>query len=176
MVQPGKHAETILSLESKISIADTVISDAFSNFKRPAVIWSTGKDSTVMLHRVREYLKDQNGIIFSIFIDHGMHYPETIKMLNDIGKEWKLKVISAKNDDVLNNIDNDGYIHVNKLTKENQLEIKSLGYNGDKFPFFSNVIQHFNCFWVMHSVINKYRKNNTILVFKMLFNKVKHYS
>ena len=135
MVQPGKHAETILSLESKISIADTVIRDAFSNFKRPAVVWSTGKDSTVMLHLVREYLKDQNGIIFSIFIDHGMHYPETIKMLDDIGKEWKIKVISAKNDDVLNNIDNDGFIHVNKLTKENQLEIKSLGYNGDKFHY-----------------------------------------
>lgn len=159
MAQQPKRAETILSLDSKISIAKTIIADAFNNFQRPAVVWSAGKDSTVMLHLVKEYLNNDKDPLFAIFIDHGMHYPETIKMLNEVSEKWNIRVIYAKNTDVLNNIDKEGYVNVEDLNQDNQSEIKKLGFKGSKFHYDldSEVANHVLKTVPMKEIITKNR-------------------
>ncbi len=130
-----KRAESILGLNAKIKIANAVIEDAFEKFKRPVVVWSAGKDSTVMLHLVRNYLGDDTQKIYALFIDHGMHYPETLKMLNEVAESWNVKVVTAKNHDVINNINENGDIEISKLNAENRKEVAILGYSGDKFRY-----------------------------------------
>jgi phosphoadenosine phosphosulfate reductase len=135
MSQNIKRAESVLSMDAKVRIANAVIADVFNNFRRPVVVWSAGKDSTVMLHLVREYLHDSSKTIYAIFIDHGMHYPETIKMLNEVAASWNVKIITARNDDVINNVDKDGYVSVQKLSKENKDEIDKLNYHDETFKY-----------------------------------------
>ena len=131
----SKRAENILGIDAKIKIGNAVIEEAFGNFKRPVVVWSAGKDSTVMLHLVRKYLGDDSQKIYAIFIDHGMHYPETLKMLKEVAESWNVKIVTAKNSDVINNIDETGEIEISKLNEENRKEIATLGYSGNKFKY-----------------------------------------
>lgn len=130
-----KRVENVLGIDAKIKIANAVIEDAFENFKRPVVVWSAGKDSTVMLHLVRKYLDDDSQKIYTIFIDHGMHYPETLKMLNEVAQMWNVKIITAKNSDVINSVDGNEEIDISKLTEENKKEIATLGYSEAKFRY-----------------------------------------
>ena len=159
MVQSIKRAESVLSFDSKVKIARIVINDSFENFLRPVVVWSAGKDSTVMLHLANEYLKDKNGSVISLFIDHGMHYPETIKMLREVSESWNVKVIQAKNNDVLKNIDTEGYVEVDKLNATNREEIKRLGYEGNRFHYDldSQVANHLLKTVPMKEVISRNR-------------------
>ena len=55
-----KREEKYLSLQAKVRIAKTVIEDSINTFNRPAVVWSAGKDSTVVLNLVREVFKSKN--------------------------------------------------------------------------------------------------------------------
>ena len=130
-----KRAENTLGIDAKIKIANAVIEDAFENYKRPVVVWSAGKDSTVMLHLVRRYLGDDSQKIYALFIDHGMHYPETLTMLKEVAVSWNVKVVTAKNSDVINNINENGEIEISKLNAENRKEVAALGYSGDKFRY-----------------------------------------
>ena len=103
-----KKEEKYLSLEAKIQIAKLVISDSFKTFKRSAVVWSAGKDSTVVLNLVEKVSQmEEKNIPPSIFIDHGQHYDETYKMVSEISKEKNFIVIYAKNENFLNNVEGD---------------------------------------------------------------------
>lgn len=135
MYQTKKRIENILSLEAKIDIANAVIRDAFKKFVRPVVVWSAGKDSTVLLHLIRKYLGNNSQRIYALFIDHGMHYPETFSLLNKIAESWNVKVITARNDDIINNVNNDGFVSVSKLNYENQEEVQVLGFSDTEFKY-----------------------------------------
>lgn len=130
-----KRAENTLGINAKIKIANAVIEDAFENFKRPVIVWSAGKDSTVMLHLVRRYIGDDTRKIYALFIDHGMHYPETLKMLEEVAESWNVKVVTAKNNDVIDNINENGEVDISKLNAKNKREVATLGYSGDKFKY-----------------------------------------
>ena len=82
-----KREEKYLSLNAKITIAKIVIKDALDTFIRPAVVWSAGKDSTVVLDLVRKVTSELRiAMPPAILIDHGQHYDETYKMVIDISK------------------------------------------------------------------------------------------
>ncbi|GGM76593.1 hypothetical protein GCM10007108_13340 [Thermogymnomonas acidicola] len=50
-------------------------------------------------------------MIPALFIDHGQHYDETYKMVDEIPKECSFKAIYARNDDALSKVKNN-VIHV----------------------------------------------------------------
>lgn len=151
--------ESILTLDSKITIAKTVISDAFENFTRPTVVWSGGKDSTVVLNLVREVMDDLGKKLPpALFIDHGDHYPETLELLDKVSKEWGFKVIYARNEDLLKCI-KDGKITVADLNDVNRSEAKRVGFDGTEFDYSleTEVGNHLLKTVAMNSTISKYR-------------------
>lgn len=127
--------ESLLSLEAKIHIAETVISDALNRFVRPLVIWSGGKDSGIVLHLTKEVAEgNKMKIPPTLFIDHGDHFPETIEFMDRVSKEWGVKIITCRNDDVLNHISN-GKIFVKDLNDENRKEIENMGLKESSFDY-----------------------------------------
>ncbi len=124
-----KREEKYLSLSAKIKIAEIVISDSIENFNRPATVWSAGKDSTVVLHLVRNVFKSKNmNIPPAILIDHGQHYDETYDMVNKISKEWDFKVLYAKNQDFISKVQ-DNKVLIADLNEENRNELKKINFD-----------------------------------------------
>lgn len=72
-----------------------VLREAKRRFKNLAALWSTGKDSTVMLALARKAFFGQ--IPFpAIHIDNGIDFPETYRFREELSKEWNFKVLVAK--------------------------------------------------------------------------------
>ena len=127
-----KREEKYLSLNAKITIAKIVIKDALDTFIRPAVVWSAGKDSTVVLDLVRKVTSELRiAMPPAILIDHGQHYDETYKMVIDISKEWGFKVIYARNEDLLSKV-NDNKVNVDDLNDDNQEELRKINFDFNK--------------------------------------------
>ena len=155
-----QRVEGGLSLEAKEEIALIVIKDALKRYNRPTVVWSAGKDSTVVLDLVRRACKDLGmQLPPALFIDHGQHYDETMKMLEDISKEWGFKMVYAKNEDVIKNVGKDNKIKVSSLNKINQEEAKRIGFNGEEFEYSleTEVGNHLLKTVAMNMAIEKYR-------------------
>ena len=124
-----------LSLETKVKIADNIIDEGFKHFSRPVVVYSGGKDSTLVLYLVKEYC-DKNGFKIPpcLFIDHGMHFNETFDFLEKIKKTLQLNIIVTSNDDAISKAKN-GKIETSKLNAENKYELQRVGYSADTLPY-----------------------------------------
>jgi len=74
-----------------------IIREAKSQFKNPAVLWSTGKDSTVMLALIKEAFFGK--VPFPVVhLDTGYKFPEIYEFRDKIAKEWDLNLIIGKRD------------------------------------------------------------------------------
>ncbi len=148
-----------LSLNAKIAIAKIVVADALERFKRPFVVWSAGKDSTVVLHLVKVVVEEKGmEMPPALFIDHGQHFDETYKMLDEISKAWNFRVIYARNEDALSKV-KDGKVYVKDLNEENQMEVKRVGFNGEWFEYSleTDVGNHIFKTVAMNMAIRRYR-------------------
>ena len=77
-----------------------IIREAKSRFKNPAVLWSTGKDSTCMLSLIRDTLMGE--IPFPVVhLDTEKKFPEIYKFRDRLAKEWNLNLIVGKNQEAL---------------------------------------------------------------------------
>ncbi len=85
-------------VEKKVEEARKIISQALENYKNPAVAWTGGKDSTVLLHLVRSVTKKKLPIMF---IDHQNHFEETLGFVAKLEKEWQLNLIRVGNQDAI---------------------------------------------------------------------------
>ena len=111
-----------LELDSKESIGKIIIMDALKRFKSPVVVWSAGKDSTVVLDLVRKVSGEINRKVPPVlFIDHGDHFQETWDLLNKYTKEWNLKLVIAKNEKVINAV-KEGEVKLSEIGEEQDLE------------------------------------------------------
>ncbi len=73
-----------------------IIRHAYREFKRPALLWSMGKDSTVLLWLVRKAFF--GSIPFPVIhIDTERKFPEMIAFRNSLAEEWNLNLIIGKN-------------------------------------------------------------------------------
>lgn len=81
-------------LENLIFLAKNRIEKAFHDTdpKDACVACSFGKDSTVVLHLVRQYAPD----ILVYFGNTGVEYPETLAFRDKLVKEWNLNFIEVK--------------------------------------------------------------------------------
>ena len=77
-----------------------IIREAYKQFKNIAVLWSIGKDSTVLLWLVRKAFFGK--IPFPIVhIDTGYKFPEMIKWRDEYAKKWNLNLIVGKNEQAM---------------------------------------------------------------------------
>lgn len=127
-----KREEKYLSLSAKIEIGKIVVSDSIKNFNRQAIVWSAGKDSTVVLDLVKKVFKSKDmNMPPAVFIDHGQHYDETYNMINKISKEWNFKVLYAINDDFISNV-KDNKVLIDNLNEENKAELQKINFDFNK--------------------------------------------
>ncbi|MDH7603782.1 MAG: sulfate adenylyltransferase subunit CysD [Melioribacter sp.] len=77
-----------------------IFREAYREFKHLAMLWSIGKDSTVLLHLARKAFFDH--IPFPlIHIDTSFKIPEMIEYRNKLAKELKLNLIVGQNKEAL---------------------------------------------------------------------------
>ena len=85
-------------LEKK-SIA--IIREAKAQFKNPAILWSTGKDSTTTIWLCKKAFFGD--IPFPVIhIDTGRKFPTMYAFRDKIAAEWGFNLLIAKNESALN--------------------------------------------------------------------------
>src|SRR5690348_2848777 len=77
-----------------------IFREAYANFKNLGMLWSIGKDSTVLLHLARKAFFGHVPFPL-IHIDTGFKIPEMIEYRDRIAKEWKLHLIYGQNETAL---------------------------------------------------------------------------
>lgn len=77
-----------------------IIREAYKQFKKVAMLWSIGKDSSCLLWLVRKAFYGK--IPFPIVhIDTSYKFPEMIKWRDDYAKRWGLKLIVGRNEEAI---------------------------------------------------------------------------
>lgn len=81
-------------MKKKIEETKRIINTAFMKFNKPALCWTGGKDSTVMLNIARKIEPN----IPVIFIDTKRHFKETYEFKQLITDKWNLNLHVYKSD------------------------------------------------------------------------------
>jgi phosphoadenosine phosphosulfate reductase len=71
-------------MKSKVKIAKNIIESVLNSAQKPAIFWTGGKDSTLLLR----LLMDFNSKIDVIFLDSGKEFPEVYGFMEKLAKEW----------------------------------------------------------------------------------------
>lgn len=126
-----------LNLEEKIQKSKEVIEEALKKYRRTAIAFTGGKDSTLLLWLVREVCREKNlAMPMAMFINEGDVFEEVWEFVQKISKEWNLDLRVAQNENVLRQVNKIGdIVKVSKLNKINRAELEKIGFNGEEFPF-----------------------------------------
>lgn len=90
------EAEQGKDLDYKILEACRVVRQAFDTGRRPALAFSGGKDSTVLLDLIRRYFPDDAAKLAVIYGNTGVEYPECVSFARKIASEWRLDFHEAR--------------------------------------------------------------------------------
>jgi len=82
------------------NISIYLLREAYANFKNLGMLWSIGKDSTVLLWLVRKAFFGHVPIPL-IHIDTGCKIPEMITYRDDLTVKWKLNMVYGINEEAL---------------------------------------------------------------------------
>jgi phosphoadenosine phosphosulfate reductase len=80
------------SLEKKIAVSELIIREAVDGLSRPRIniLWSGGKDSTTVLHIVKNMYGE---VPFTVtFADCTLEFPEVYTFIEKVTKLWKLRL------------------------------------------------------------------------------------
>ena len=91
---PEMEALQALDLDEKITWARRVIERALDELRQPALAFSAGKDSTVLLHLLRQYCPD----LITIYGNTTVEFPECVKFARRLREEWDLNFYEARPD------------------------------------------------------------------------------
>ena len=126
------------TLSEKLERAVEVTRTALEQYRQPAVMWTGGKDSTLVLYVVVQ-VAEEFGLDRppAIFIDHFQHFRAVHDFVERWADRWDLEVVVARNDDVGRLGEEPGdEIRVDDLNERNRREVREkLGYEEDTFPF-----------------------------------------
>jgi len=82
------------NLEKLVDTSVYILRETEAQFKNPCVLWSTGKDSTVMLSLIRESFFGE--VPWDVVhIDTGWKFPEIYEFRDGMSKEWNLPLVVA---------------------------------------------------------------------------------
>ena len=77
-----------------------IFREAYANFKNLCMLWSIGKDSTVLLWLARKAFFGHVPFPL-VHIDTSYKIPEMIEYRDRLAKEWKLNMIYGQNEEIL---------------------------------------------------------------------------
>src|SRR5690349_10348922 len=77
-----------------------IIREAFNKFENMAMLWSIGKDSTVLLWLARKAFFGHVPFPL-VHVDTTYKIPSMIEYRDQLVKNWKLKLVVGKNEEVL---------------------------------------------------------------------------
>lgn len=84
------------NLEAKIEKAKRVLRDAYGEYRdEMAIFWTGGKDSTVLLHLVRDVF-GKNNVFRTLFLDTQLDFEEVYDFIEKIRHDWNLNLITVK--------------------------------------------------------------------------------
>jgi len=84
------------------NISVHILREAYANFKNLCMLWSIGKDSTVLLWLTRKAFFGHVPFPL-VHIDTNFKIPEMIEYRDRLTREWKLMMIVGKNEEALEN-------------------------------------------------------------------------
>lgn len=86
-----------MNTEELVSKSVYILREAKVNFKKPVILWSTGKNSTLSLSLCREAFL--GSVPFPVMhIDTGWKFEQMYKFRDKIAKDWNLDLIVEKSD------------------------------------------------------------------------------
>ena len=121
------------SLAAKFEKGSEVSRRALEQYERPAVMWTGGKDSTLVLYIVREVARDLGVDVPPVlFIDHYEHFPETVEFVERWAEQWDLDLRVVRNEDFARlGVAVGDEIPVADLSERNRRELRRLDYEDD---------------------------------------------
>ncbi|PSQ44759.1 nodulation protein [Halobacteriales archaeon SW_7_68_16] len=126
------------SMEAKVEKAKAIAKEGLETYDTPSIMWTGGKDSTLVLQVVRE-AAEEGGYELPpvVFIDHFQHFDAVHEFVDRWTDRLDLDLIVASNDDVGALADEPGEdIAVSDLDERNQRHVREvLEYEDDTFPF-----------------------------------------
>ena len=87
-------------LDQLESISVHILREAYANFKSLCMLWSIGKDSTVMLWLARKAFLGHVPITL-VHVDTSYKIPEMIEYRDRLAKEWHLDMVYGMNEQAL---------------------------------------------------------------------------
>lgn len=129
------RADELLPLDAKLEIAKTVVRSSLSSLQRPLVLFSGSKESILTLHLIKLVSKESGYKIPTVlFVDHFMHYGETMEFVKKIAQDWNLDLAIARQESLASKKYNDT-IQPSDLNEEQKQTLKKIGFAGFGFPF-----------------------------------------
>ncbi|WP_202905263.1 phosphoadenosine phosphosulfate reductase family protein [Vulcanisaeta thermophila] len=129
----------LMPLRFKVKVAEIVAEAALEVFSKPLVVWSGGKDSTVTLHIVRRVAEGLGKSFDVVFIDHYMHFEETLDFVRKVVSEWGLRLF-IKGNERLRGFRYGDVVKVDELDPRDRDELLKIGYGKPEFTFSLNNI------------------------------------
>lgn len=131
------------TLDAKLEKGVEVVEIALEAYSNPAILWTGGKDSTLVLYLVAEVAKQNDyDIPPAVFIDHFQHFDVVHEFVDYWADKWDVEMIVARNDSVGTLADAPGdRIRVDELNERNKHEVRNvLKYEDDDFPFLLDTL------------------------------------
>jgi sulfate adenylyltransferase subunit 2 len=82
------------------NLSINILREAYANFKNLGMLWSIGKDSTVLLWLTRKAFFGHVPFPL-IHIDTGFKIPEMIEYRDQLVRDWRLPLIYGQNEEAL---------------------------------------------------------------------------
>lgn len=123
-------------IEAKVGIAQTVLRQALAEGRKTALVWTGGKDSTLVLHFAKSLAPGKGlSIPDLLFVDHGQHFQETWDFANRVAVDGGLSLQVARNEPLVSLI-KEGMktVPLTDLDGESQEESLRAGLEGEEVP------------------------------------------
>ncbi len=118
-----------LPLPAKTTIAEAVLREALNGERKAAIVWTGGKDSTLVLHLALATTRD-DGVETPpvLFVDHGQHFQETWAFADEVVEAEGLTLLVARNEPLVARIrEGARALPLTDLDTENQEEALRAG-------------------------------------------------
>ena len=130
------------TLDAKLEKAVEVTRTGLETYENPAILWTGGKDSTLVLYLLAEVAEEFGyELPPAIFIDHYQHFDAAHDFVERWADEWNIEVVYAQNEDVGNYVNEHGLtpgddVPIAELNEQNQHHVRDLlEYEEETFPF-----------------------------------------